>query len=68
MQEDDRLVRERAEARVDTGHDVTNTAKEFVLLCRLKRDLYKDNFATEVRVLVQESFEGKEFVAHALKK
>lgn len=66
MQENDGLVGECAEPRVDTRDDVTNTAEQLILLGGLESDLEKDNFTAEVGVLVEESFKGKKFVAHTL--
>ena len=67
VQEHNRLICQRREAGVDVRDDVGNTALNFVLLRRLESDLDENDFATEVRVLVQEGFEGEELVAYALR-
>lgn len=66
VQEDNGLIRERAEARVDAGDNVADAAEELVLFGGLQSDLDEDDLAAEVGVLVEEGFKGEEFVAHAL--
>ena len=66
VQEDDRLVRESRESRVEVRDDVSDGALGLVLLGRLKRDLDEDHLALILGVLVQECLEGLYLEAHSL--
>lgn len=66
MQEDDGLVCERREARVEVRHDVRDATLHLVLLRCLKCDLDEHNLALVLGVLVQERLKRLDLLPHAL--